>query len=45
MMKSLSRLIDRVIAWLDRLAAPQPQLIPIPVRAGEGRKTSKPHGR
>lgn len=31
MQQMLDQIIDRVTAWIDRVAGPAPQLIPIPV--------------
>ena len=42
MPQTLGRLIDRVIAWVDRLIGPAPKLIPIPVRQEAGRKPQRP---
>jgi hypothetical protein len=41
MQHSLARLIDRVIAWIDRLVGPAPQPIPLRVTAGKRQQPSK----
>ena len=41
MPQMLDQMIDRVIAWIDRVVGPQPQLIPIPVE--KDRKPSQPN--